>query len=322
MARLTSGVDEVKVLLEILKRIPYDRKISSTELLNMLNNSGISIIRRRLQRYLKAIVDNDCGVECDDSEKPFGYRKIRTVAGLETLSLDSNAKLLLNLAREHLKYQIPTEVSTSLDYLFEEGREAASSNSPTDRWIDKVAVVSSSIPMIPPKILPRIFNTVSEGLFEGKQLEITYRKIDGELKKVLVNPLGLVQQAVRLYLVCKYVSSDSIRHLALHRMEQVELTTFVAEKPANFNLKRYVKEHHFNYGKGKQIELVIEFTNAITARNLQETPFNRTQKIEEIKPGLYQLRVQMEDSVLLDGWIATWKEEGQFTKIEKTEIEQ
>ena len=43
MARTTTGAGEVRLLLEILKRIPSDRKISSTELLTVLENSGFTV---------------------------------------------------------------------------------------------------------------------------------------------------------------------------------------------------------------------------------------------------------------------------------------
>lgn len=322
MARTTTGVGEVRLLLEILKRIPSDRKISSTELLTVLENSGFSVNKRTFQRYLKELVEADCGIMCDSSSKPFGYRRTKTVTSLETLRLDNNAKLLLNLAKEQLKYQLPPEVSNSLDYLFSESDDPGrgSEDKLRQKWLDKVAVVSGSIPMMPPKILTRIFNEVAAGLFEGKQLDISYTTSDGKDKQVRVSPLGLVQQEVRLYLVCEYVGSGELRHFALHRMKDVRIVDMQAEYPKNFNLKSYVKNNHFNYGSGSKVQLRIEFTNPITAVNMKETPFNPTQKIVQLDNGNFELTVEIEDSILLNGWIESWRESGGFVKVEKNEI--
>lgn len=322
MARTTTGVGEVRLLLEVLKRIPVDRKITSTELLTVLENSGFSIHRRTLQRYLKELVEADCGIMCDSSSKPFGYRRTKTVMSLESLRLDNNAKLLLNLAKEQLKYQLPPEVSNSLDYLFAESGEETPGREDRLRrkWIDKVAVVSGSIPMMPPRILSRIFNTVAAGLFEGKQIDISYTRSDGTDKKVRVSPLGLVQQEVRLYLVGKYAGTDELRHFALHRMKDVEITDFLAEQVDDFNLKSYVRNNHFNYGNGKKVHLKIEFTNPKTAVNMQETPFNPSQRIVKLDNGNYELTVEMEDSILLNGWIESWRDIGGFVRVERTYI--
>ncbi len=322
MARTTTGIGEVRLLLEILKRIPSDRKITCTELLTVLENSGFPVNKRTFQRYLKELTEADCGIMCDRTSKPFGYRRTKTVTNLDTLRLDNNAKLLLNLAKEHLKYQLPPEVSSSLDYLFSESNETGRGREDKlrQKWLDKVAVVSGSIPMMPPKILGRIFNEVAAGLFEGKQLDISYTRSDGTEKKVRVSPLGLVQQEVRLYLVGKYVGTEELRHFALHRMKEVRIVDIYAEQPKNFNLKSYVQNNHFNYGSGKMVELKIEFSNPTTAVNMQETPFNPTQKILKLENGNYELTVEIEDSILLNGWIESWRQEGEFVVVKKREI--
>ena len=92
-------------------------------------------------------------------------------------------------------------------------------------------------------IRPLIFNKVSEGLFKQVKLDIVYFKSENEEEVQLrVSPLGLVQQDVRLYLVCCYEDTTQIRNLALHRIKKVELTTFIAEEPKGFDLQQYVTE--------------------------------------------------------------------------------
>ena len=157
------------------------------------------------------------------------------------------------------------------------------------------------------KILPRIFDAVSEGLYRESKLEIKYVNTLDEEKSGIVSPLGLVQQEQRLYLVCKIDGYDNVRHLALHRISSVRVLDFAAERPADFALDRYVAERHFNYSNGRKIRLVLEFTNAVTAKNLEETPFNRTQAVVSEAPApdpRWRITVDIEDSLLLDGWLA------------------
>ena len=92
-----------------------------------------------------------------------------------------------------------------------------------------------------------------------------------------------------------------------------------AQKEFNFDIKTYVKEHHFNYtnSETKMVRLTLVFTNEATALNLTEAPFNRTQKIEKLEDGRYRLTVKIEDSLLLDGWINTWRDIAGIVSVEK-----
>lgn len=49
MARDTSSLQEAKMLLEVLKRIPLNRKISTTDLHQQLTAAGFELSRRTLR---------------------------------------------------------------------------------------------------------------------------------------------------------------------------------------------------------------------------------------------------------------------------------
>ena len=90
-------------------------------------------------------------------------------------------------------------------------------------------------------------------------------------------------------------------------------------KEQNFDLRKYVKAHHFNYSNAStpMIKLTLEFTAEAMATNLTEAPLNKTQRIEKLDNGHYVLTVDIEDSILLDGWINTWKEVLGIIRVEK-----
>lgn len=145
----------------------------------------------------------------------------------------------------------------------------------------------------------------------------------GTKRQKNVSPLGLVQQDIRLYLVCRFDGYTDIRHLALHRINDATLLNDWAPKEKNFDIKTYVKEHHFNYSNvdTRTVLLTMEFVNEITALNLTEAPFNRTQTINKLDNGHYELNVEIEDSLLLNGWINTWKDIAGIVRIEKKPID-
>ena len=186
----------------------------------------------------------------------------------------------------------------------------------------KIAVVGSSLPMMPPKISRTIFEAVSEALFRELKLEIEYDSASGKQVKSLITPLGLVQQDVRLYLVCMFDRYENVRHLALHRLTKARVTEFQAERPKDFSLDSYVNSCHFNYsdGSGRKVELSFRFTNAVTALNLNETPFNRTQRLEKLPDGSFHLSVILTDSPLIDGWIAVWKDKAGISELTRTPV--
>ena len=102
-------------------------------------------------------------------------------------------------------------------------------------------------------------------------------------------------------------------------MEDAALLSEAANPVPGFDLNRYIDERHFNYSGDelRNIHLVLEFTNEQTAMNLREVPFTRNQIITELSSGGYRLEADLEDSILLDGWINTWREIAGITKVEK-----
>ena len=171
--------------------------------------------------------------------------------------------------------------------------------------------------MMPPKILERIFNAVSEALYRDVMLHVKFENSRGEQNEADVSPLGLVQQEQRLYLVCQFAGYDNYRHLALHRISEARVLDFPAVRPRDFSLDKYISERHFNYSNGRRVRLILEFTSPETARNLSETPFNTTQKLQKLPDGAWRLEADMDDTVLLDGWIAGWREKAGIRKVEK-----
>lgn len=312
MAKETGATNlsaEALTLLSILKRIPHQRWISTTELENELEADGLGMPRRRLQRHLKVLcAATDFDVVCDSRQKPYGYRRIGADSDFAVMQMKPEEGLVMRLAEERLKLLFPKQVLECLRPMFDAARKSlkeAASEDPAAQWLKKVAVVPGTLPFMPPQILPRILSEVSDALWRSVKLDIIYRNADDEEKERTVSPLGLVQQEGRLYLVCQFDGYDNVRHLALHRLISAVAVPFAAERPRDFSLDNYVAERHFNYGNGKPVRLVMEFKDSHLRKFLEETPL-RGQTMRAMGDGYTRVEAVVDDSRLIDAWAASW----------------
>ena len=65
----------------------------------------------------------------------------------------------------------------------------------------------------------------------------------------------------------------------------------------------------------------MEFKSDVTAKNLEETPFNTSQKLLKKEDGTWRLEVDIQDSRMLDGWVTMWKNDAQITLSQKEYLE-
>ena len=312
--------------MAILKRLSHRCFMTTKDIYNSLVNDGWNIQPLTVHRALKALRENDeFGLICDESSKPYGYK----LASCPVLSRDLSPteSLLLRMAQSQLRYQLPANLLSTLSPLFDQATENLF-DSPSARkqreWLRKIAVLPNHLTFLPPKILNRIFETITTALYNGTKLRIVYKTTykGHKDKPHVVSPLGLVQQDVRLYLVCRYDGYDNVRHLAVHRITSAEMLDFPADVPDGFLLDDYLKDRQFNYANenAQMVRLSFEVTNPNTAINLTETPFNHTQTIEEIEPGRWRISVTLLDSRLIDGWLAMWTKDGGIENISRTPI--
>ncbi len=327
MAR-TKNSDGFSLVLEffqVLSSIGSDRPYTRAEIYSRLADRGLLIHDRKLQRILKTIAENPdvFRVKCQSSSNAYTYRRDPKALAL-TASPTAEQAFILQLCRNFLNNHIPAELSDSLSRLFEtapEGDLQGISAKNRRRWADKVAVVPGTIPMLPPSVKKGVMETVSKALFEEKILRLTYETADGTVKEPFhAVPLGLVQQDCRLYLVCQYLNYDEIRHFALHRILSAEIVPLHADGPEGFSLDAYLLKKHFNFGRGGRVRLTASFKGRKLWKMLSETPFSRTQELSVLPDGTYRFSAVLDDSVLIDGWLASWAKEAEFTNIERSPV--
>lgn len=307
----TISFEGAVIVLRVLQLIPKHGWTTAREIREILDADGIRLETRTMQRILKTLREHPeiFPLETELEGRTLRYRWSPSAKGFHLPVLSPQDMLLLRLAEEHLLFQLPSSVLAGLRPLFREARQLSSTAPHVKRecsWLQKVKVVSPALSFMPPRIRPLVFENVTQALYEDKVLSIDYRNAKGRLISARVMPLGLVQQDVRTYLVCRFEGYEDTRHLALHRIEQARVTVFSGERPEDFDLEDYTAKAPFNYAQGRTIHLEIFTDDPVLVRNLTETPFNRSQKIlpDLTRKTGWKIEVDIEDSLLLDGWLA------------------
>ena len=307
MPRRPETLDTALLMVELLRRIPRGRKISTPELHAQLKGAGFDRDLRTIQRQLEALSQH-FDIERDERSKPYGYRWLERSQGLALPHLTPQESLLLQLAQEHLKHLLPARLMASMDGFFAQARRNLEAAPDTGsallerQWPHKVRVVATSQPLLAPTIAAGVFEAVSEALYANRWLALDYRNAAGKLRQAKVMPLGLAQQGPRLYLVCRFEDYDNERSLALHRIRKASVSTLGFERPQDFDLQRYDEDGRFGFGEGQRIRLTFEI-EADTGLHLTETPLSRDQQVVEIADGWLRMTATVVDSAMLDWWL-------------------
>jgi predicted DNA-binding transcriptional regulator YafY len=297
------SLDTSFLLLEILKRIPKTRKVTAAELHEQLAGEGLARDIRSIQRHLDTLSER-FDIERDDRSKPYGYRWKDGAEGIALPSLSPQESLLLKMAHEHLRALLPPKLNKALAGFFDQAERnlgPGTSARQERAWLNKVRVVPTSQPLLPPEVKPAVFETVTEALFENRYLEVVYRNAAGRTLEAKVMPLGLAQQGPRLYLVCRFDGYDNERNLALHRIQSVSVSTLTFEYPKNFDLAKFDADGHFGYGNGERVRLNFRIDKD-AGFHITESPLSKDQAIVEHED-CYEISATVVDSAMLEWWL-------------------
>ena len=304
MARRPHSLDTALLMVELLRRIPRGRKITTSELHQQLQGAGFDRDLRTIQRQLE-ILSQHFEIERDERSKPYGYRWLERAQGLTVPQLTPQESLLLQLAQEHLKNLLPARLLQSMDGFFTQARRNLGDHPGArleQEWPRKVRVVATSQPLLPPTIAPGVLEAVSEALYANRWLQLDYHNAASQHRQARVMPLGLAQQGPCLYLVCRFEGYDNERSLALHRIHSAEVSTLTFERPPGFDLAQYDADGRFGFGEGQHIRLSFEVEKE-AGFHLRETPLSHDQKVFELPDGWLKVTATVVDSAMLAWWL-------------------
>ncbi|OYW40431.1 MAG: WYL domain-containing protein [Hydrogenophilales bacterium 12-61-10] len=302
MPRRPDSLETLQLSLELLRRIPKGRTVTAPELHQQLADAGYERDMRTIQRLLETLSEV-YDIERDDSTKPYRYRWKEFAKGLSLPSLSTQESMLLMLAEQHLGSLLPAKLMKSMEGFFTQARsQLGDKGTQREReWLDKVRVVSTSQPLLPPKIDPAVFDQVSNALYANQWLEVDYKNAAGKRTTARIMPLGLAQQGPRMYLVCRFDGYDNERSLALHRIHSARASGFTFQRPKGFDLKQYDDDGRFGYGEGRHVRLCFRIEKE-AGFHLLESPLSADQQVVE-QDDAYEITATVVDSAMLEWWL-------------------
>ena len=318
MGKRRDTLETTVLALELLRRIPRTRKVTAKDLKEQLSAAGIDRDLRTIQRQLEALSEH-FEIDRDDANKPYGYRWLNKAPGMAMPMLSEHEALLLRLAEEHLKHLLPSVLLKSMAGFFAQARSSLGPDSSAKRereWLSKVRVVSTTQPLLPPKLKTGVFEQVSEALYGNRWLKVEYKNSGGVTALSEVMPLGLAQQGQRLYLVCRYRGYNNERSLAMHRIQSAKALTLTFTRPKQFDLRKYDDDGRFGFGDGRRIRLAF-LIDKDSGLHLLESPLSEDQEVTEEKDK-YRITATVVDSAMLDKWLLGFGK--QVARVSRTPI--
>lgn len=318
MPKRPDSLETLQLSHELLRRIPKGRTVTASELHQQLAEAGFERDMRTIQRQLETLAEY-YELDRDETTKPYRYSWKPHAKGLSLPSLSPQESLLLILAEQHLSALLPTKLMKSMEGFFSQAHSQLEGKNATVRdreWLEKVRVVSTSQPLLPPKVDPSVFDQVSNALYGNQWLEVDYKNAAGKRTVTRVMPLGLAQQGPRMYLVCRFDGYDNERSLALHRIISARASTLTFERPKGFDLKKYDDDGRFGYGNGLRIQLGFTIEKE-AGLHLLESPLSADQQVME-QDETYEITATVVDSAMLEWWLRGFGES--LTNIQKRKV--
>lgn len=209
--------------LQALPRAP--QRTTAGEIAARLASEGHAISKRSVERDLQTLSEI-FPIECDDRGKPFGWSWMRNAPAFSLPGLSPLQALVLKTAEVHLKGLLPASQIAELKPLFQQANQVLGTKPNREglaAWPQSIAVVSTTLPFIPPEIDPEVLRTVHQALIDRRQVRITYSpRAVVKTKSYALHPIGLIQRGTVSYLACTVEAFEDPRLLAMHRIRQAE----------------------------------------------------------------------------------------------------
>jgi len=291
---------------QTLRRIPrHPQKITAGDICQHLQDEGYEVGKRTVERDLHAL-SLIFPLVLDERSKPYGWSWSRDAAGFDLPGMSVSESLTVMMAKEHLRSVMPASTLEQMAPYFrqaEQNLNSLSGRSSLASWFNKVKIIPPTQPLLAPQVDELTLSVLQEGLLHNRQCAITYqRRGAGGVDEYPVNPLGIVQRGVVLYLVCTIKTYSDLRILAIHRVQSATLLDTPSVLPKKFKLNDYLATGAFGWTVGSAIRLEAVFSNE-AGNHLYETPLSADQKISAQDDGSLKVVATVQQNPQLVWWL-------------------
>lgn len=295
-------------MLSLIPREP--QSITASELVERLKTANFEVTKRTVERDLERLSD-PFPLQCEDSSKPYRWSWMKSGAMLTIPGIDPPTALTFRLVDLFITPLLPPSVRQHLAHHFDAAKRVLehTRDPKLPAWSERVLVIGRGPQLQPPEIPEAVTQVVYDALLRQQRFRTHYRprkvEMDAEPREYEVSPLGLVVRDQVIYLVCTLFDYEDIRQLALHRMSDAELVDKPAAPAEGFDLREYVKQGHFDYPVGGEIELEMAVAPDV-ARHMIETPVSENQTHTDLEDGRILIKATVLDTAQLRWWLMSF----------------
>lgn len=291
---------------QTLRLIPrHPRKITAGEICECLSGEGFAVGKRTVERDLQAL-SRIFPLLADERSKPFGWSWDKESPSFDLPGISTSESLTLLMAREYLRPVMPSSLQHQMAPYFRQAEQTLDSlagHSSLSTWMDKVRIIPAAQPLLAPQINEGVQATVQEALLLDRQCVITYlRKDANQPEEYPINPLGLVQRGLVLYLVCTIKTYADPRILVLHRVQSAVLRDTPVQRPPKFSLDAYIADGAFGWETNGTVRLKALFSHE-AGKHLYETPLSDDQAITVEQDGRLRVLATVQENKQLLWWL-------------------
>lgn len=229
--------------------IPYrPYKLTATQLLSRLEDEGIHVSLRTVQRDLEEMSGMGLfDLASDERSKPHGWcferNGMSDFANIMPLSL----AVALKTWNDQASQLLPSSILTELHPLVTRaGQVIQDSQSDTvRRWLECVHRSSRPFAGYPDN---QRSSLIRDALWRGRKCSAEVQRVIQKrvvwLRYDLINPLGILDKAEGPVLLCTLSELDpKIYGIPFEHIRAIELTQYDATQPKGFNLQKIVREN-------------------------------------------------------------------------------
>ena len=213
--------------------------------------------------------------------------------------------MALRLSKNQLRYLKGTPFKKDFDTIFKKiGRYLPAKALPHLDLHEEVIFVHPEAPKDYSRMGKEI-SIIQQSLSRFKSLKMVYKSLwRGTPKQYLINPYALISFKRGLYILAYVQEYKELRHFAVERIKEVELTDKSYEIPEDFSIEEYTGSA-FGIITGKPFRVKIEFTREV-APYIKERVWHKSQRISEKKDGRVILTMKVGGKEELISWILSF----------------
>jgi predicted DNA-binding transcriptional regulator YafY len=268
--------------ITMLKIIPKHPSFILTKTIEeRLNAEGFTTTLRTIQRDLDKL-STLMGLITGDSPEGLKWSYVNNSNELLP-ALSPNEALILCIAQQQMNDQLPFDTIDALEPRFSKAEQTLASSPQFKNWRERVKVISFGLPLKANLIEEDIRKPVYDGVLQHKQLQLTYRKNNGDTQEYTLNAHGLIIREHTHYLVAsKAETPNDFQLFKLSRISEVVLLVN-NNMPCSNSIKHYLNSNASGYLLAdRPIKMSLLATGPALAM-FEEATLSSDQTIEIIK---------------------------------------